>query len=157
MASANWAFRQVFGDRDSQEEPADGPQRARHRRTPLALARACSAAAARARCAARARRRRGALSAVPPSPRAEDLISAVQFDQTGDYLATGDRGGRVVIFESSEVTQRAAAVRACAVHEAGASLRGVRPWCHRALSPCCVLLRPCARARASSPLAAAEG
>jgi len=60
MASANWAFRQVFGDRDSTEEPAD-----------------------------------------------EDLISAVQFDGTGDYLATGDRGGRVVIFESSEVTHRA--------------------------------------------------
>ena len=66
MASANWAFRQVFGDRDSQEEPADGPQRARHRRTPLALARACSAAAARARCAARARRRRGASARVEP-------------------------------------------------------------------------------------------
>jgi serine/threonine-protein phosphatase 2A regulatory subunit B len=37
---------------------------------------------------------------------AEDLISAVQFDGTGDYLATGDRGGRVVIFESSEVAHR---------------------------------------------------
>jgi len=61
MAHANWAFRQVFGDRDSTEEPAD-----------------------------------------------EDLISAVQFDSTGDYLATGDRGGRVVIFESSEMTHRAA-------------------------------------------------
>jgi len=35
----------------------------------------------------------------------EDLISAVQFDGTGEYLATGDRGGRVVIFESSEVAQ----------------------------------------------------
>jgi len=58
MAHAQWAFRQVFGDRDSAEEPAD-----------------------------------------------EDLISAVQFDKTGDYLATGDRGGRVVIFESSEVAQ----------------------------------------------------
>jgi hypothetical protein len=47
---------------------------------------------------------------------AEDLISAVQFDQTGDYLATGDRGGRVVIFESSEVAHRAAAVRAPISH-----------------------------------------
>ena len=37
---------------------------------------------------------------------AEDLISAVQFDGSGDYLATGDRGGRVVIFESSEVQHR---------------------------------------------------
>ncbi|KDD76384.1 hypothetical protein H632_c247p1 [Helicosporidium sp. ATCC 50920] len=28
-----------------------------------------------------------------------DLISAVEFDGTGDYLATGDHGGRVVLFE----------------------------------------------------------
>lgn len=56
----NWAFRQVFGDRDSNEDPAE-----------------------------------------------EDLISAVRFDANGDYLATGDRGGRVVIFESSEVGHRA--------------------------------------------------
>ena len=40
------------------------------------------------------------------APRAEDLISAVEFSPSGDYLATGDRGGRVVLFESSEVAQR---------------------------------------------------
>ena len=40
----------------------------------------------------------------PRIPHAEDLISAVEFDGTGEYLATGDRGGRVVIFESSEVS-----------------------------------------------------
>ena len=28
-----------------------------------------------------------------------DIISAVEFDKTGDFLATGDRGGRVVLFE----------------------------------------------------------
>lgn len=28
-----------------------------------------------------------------------DIISTVEFDHTGDYLATGDRGGRVVLFE----------------------------------------------------------
>ncbi|XP_047327100.1 serine/threonine protein phosphatase 2A 55 kDa regulatory subunit B beta isoform-like [Impatiens glandulifera] len=28
-----------------------------------------------------------------------DIISAIEFDKTGDYLAVGDRGGRVVIFE----------------------------------------------------------
>mmetsp|Transcript_7388 Transcript_7388/g.16285 ORF Transcript_7388/g.16285 Transcript_7388/m.16285 type:complete len:448 (-) Transcript_7388:580-1923(-) len=55
MSQANWGFKQVFGDRDSTEEPAD-----------------------------------------------EDLISAVEFDSTGEYLATGDRGGRVVIFEASK-------------------------------------------------------
>ncbi|KAK3271447.1 Serine/threonine protein phosphatase 2A 55 kDa regulatory subunit B beta isoform [Cymbomonas tetramitiformis] len=28
-----------------------------------------------------------------------DIISAVEFDRTGQHLATGDRGGRVVLFE----------------------------------------------------------
>ena len=32
---------------------------------------------------------------------AADIISTVEFDHTGDYLATGDKGGRVVIFERS--------------------------------------------------------
>ncbi len=31
-----------------------------------------------------------------------DIISAVEFDHTGDYLATGDRGGRVVLFERND-------------------------------------------------------
>lgn len=38
---------------------------------------------------------------------AVDIISAIEFDKTGDHLATGDRGGRVVLFErtdSKEVT-----------------------------------------------------
>ncbi|KAJ6732605.1 PROTEIN PHOSPHATASE PP2A REGULATORY SUBUNIT B [Salix purpurea] len=28
-----------------------------------------------------------------------DIISSIEFDRTGDHLATGDRGGRVVLFE----------------------------------------------------------
>lgn len=36
------------------------------------------------------------------SPFAADIISAVEFDETGDYLATGDKGGRVVLFERNE-------------------------------------------------------
>lgn len=31
-----------------------------------------------------------------------DIISTVEFDHTGDYLATGDRGGRVVLFERNQ-------------------------------------------------------
>ncbi|KAI8140259.1 protein phosphatase PP2A regulatory subunit B [Fennellomyces sp. T-0311] len=31
-----------------------------------------------------------------------DIISTVEFDQTGDYLATGDKGGRVVLFERND-------------------------------------------------------
>eukprot|EP00953_Heterococcus_sp_UTEX-ZZ885_P036906 18997-Heterococcus_DN1.PRE.2 len=30
-----------------------------------------------------------------------DILSAVQFDSSGEYLATGDRGGRVVIFKQN--------------------------------------------------------
>jgi hypothetical protein len=33
---------------------------------------------------------------------AADIISTVEFNQTGDYLATGDKGGRVVLFERNE-------------------------------------------------------
>lgn len=32
-----------------------------------------------------------------------DIVSAVEFNETGEYIATGDRGGRVVIFERSQV------------------------------------------------------
>ncbi|XP_010545622.1 PREDICTED: serine/threonine protein phosphatase 2A 55 kDa regulatory subunit B beta isoform-like isoform X2 [Tarenaya hassleriana] len=31
-----------------------------------------------------------------------DIISAIEFDKRGDHLATGDRGGRVVIFERAD-------------------------------------------------------
>ena len=34
---------------------------------------------------------------------AVDVISAIEFDHYGDHLATGDRGGRVVLFERSDV------------------------------------------------------
>ena len=29
-------------------------------------------------------------------------MSAVEFDDTGDFLATGDKGGRIVIFERAD-------------------------------------------------------
>jgi len=31
-----------------------------------------------------------------------DVVSAIEFDDTGDYIAVGDRGGRIVIFERDE-------------------------------------------------------
>lgn len=34
--------------------------------------------------------------------RAVDLISAIEFERRGEYLATGDRGGRVVLFERTD-------------------------------------------------------
>jgi hypothetical protein len=32
---------------------------------------------------------------------AADTITSVQFDGSGEYLATGDRGGRIVLFTNS--------------------------------------------------------
>lgn len=34
-----------------------------------------------------------------------DIISAVEFDETGHYLATGDKGGRVVLFERNDAVR----------------------------------------------------
>lgn len=36
---------------------------------------------------------------VPSLPHTADIISAVEFDWDGQHLATGDRGGRVVLFD----------------------------------------------------------
>ncbi|KAE8674141.1 Serine/threonine protein phosphatase 2A 55 kDa regulatory subunit B beta isoform [Hibiscus syriacus] len=36
-----------------------------------------------------------------------DIISAIEFDKTGDHLATGDRGGRVVLFERTDTKDHA--------------------------------------------------
>lgn len=36
---------------------------------------------------------------------AADIISTVEFDSTGNYLATGDKGGRVVLFERNEMVR----------------------------------------------------
>jgi serine/threonine-protein phosphatase 2A regulatory subunit B len=37
-----------------------------------------------------------------------DIISTVEFDHTGNYLATGDKGGRVVLFERNETVRLSA-------------------------------------------------
>lgn len=38
----------------------------------------------------------------PADLKPADIISTVEFDHTGNYLATGDKGGRVVLFERNE-------------------------------------------------------
>ncbi|KAI3479667.1 hypothetical protein L1887_58288 [Cichorium endivia] len=42
------------------------------------------------------------LSSGVSADRTADIISTVEFDHTGDYLATGDKGGRVVLFERND-------------------------------------------------------
>lgn len=44
---------------------------------------------------------------------AADIISTVEFDHTGDYLATGDKGGRVVLFERNNQVSREFGVPIC--------------------------------------------
>ena len=41
-----------------------------------------------------------------PTPTA-DILSAVKFDDSGKFLATGDKGGRIVIFERSSEAEEA--------------------------------------------------
>ena len=31
-----------------------------------------------------------------------DIVSAVEFDDTGDFLAAGDKGGRIVLFKKDD-------------------------------------------------------
>lgn len=42
-----------------------------------------------------------------------DIISAVEFDPTGNYLATGDKGGRVVMFERSDASHFSGKKQGC--------------------------------------------
>lgn len=42
-----------------------------------------------------------------------DIISTVEFDHTGDYLATGDKGGRVVLFERNEQVSTSFSLSIC--------------------------------------------
>lgn len=39
-------------------------------------------------------------------PVAADIISCVEFNHDGDLLATGDKGGRVVIFQRDPIVSR---------------------------------------------------
>lgn len=50
-----------------------------------------------------------------------DVLSAVEFDPTGEYLATGDKGGRVVVFKRAPADADAEAVSRvrAAPHPAG--------------------------------------
>lgn len=34
-----------------------------------------------------------------------DIVSAIEFDETGEFIAVGDRGGRVVVFEQARDTK----------------------------------------------------
>jgi len=47
-----------------------------------------------------------------------DVISTVEFDSTGNYLATGDKGGRVVLFERNEQVRPLSSLRPSALPQA---------------------------------------
>jgi serine/threonine-protein phosphatase 2A regulatory subunit B len=69
-----WKFSQCFGDKSENVEVADGKSFV-----------FCANFALTSFCL--------------PACLLADIISAVQFDSTGDFLASGDRAGRVVLFQ----------------------------------------------------------
>ena len=86
---------------------------------------------------------RDRLTQPPSPPSAADIISAVEFDATGAQLATGDRGGRVVLFE--QVDARAEQAR-CAPTLGGRVRRARAPrGCAGRCGEACTLLpgTPC--------------
>lgn len=44
---------------------------------------------------------------------AADVISCVEFNRDGDLLATGDKGGRIVIFQRDQVVSAFFALEEC--------------------------------------------
>ena len=77
-SSGGWRFAQCFGDKGEVEDITEGaspePALSSHSLSALSF---------------------------PAYP--ADIISTVEFDSTGNYLATGDKGGRVVLFERNEM------------------------------------------------------
>lgn len=62
-----------------------------------------------------------------------DVLSAVEFDTSGNYLATGDKGGRIVVFE------RQSASKVC------------RPWMLASSSVDCISKRMFGKRTACQP------
>lgn len=123
LGQLDWNFSQVFGERTPGEEVQDGRAHTRthvesmtnvhlcdstlqmpkllltsfpphHRSDPSNPRFLCAKKATTRHVFIASDRRRVALT-LPTA----DIISAVEFDKTGEHLATGDRGGRVVLFE----------------------------------------------------------
>ncbi|KAK6124960.1 hypothetical protein DH2020_041305 [Rehmannia glutinosa] len=98
----DWKFSQVFGERTAGEEVQEGERR-------------WFLASATLRTMKVTRRPPGSPSLASEEAKGEekrhlfmprlDIISAIEFDKTGDHLATGDRGGRVVLFERTDTKE----------------------------------------------------
>ena len=82
--SGGWRFAQCFGDKGEVEDITEGAYT-----IPLSIYNPSFFASPHSW---------GCAHATPPA----DIISTVEFDSTGNYLATGDKGGRVVLFERNE-------------------------------------------------------
>jgi serine/threonine-protein phosphatase 2A regulatory subunit B len=79
--SGGWRFAQCFGDKGEVEDITEG------------------------------KRAYFTLPVSNPHFSLADIISTVEFDSTGNYLATGDKGGRVVLFERNEMVYSVAFLR----------------------------------------------
>lgn len=85
--SGGWRFAQCFGDKGEVEDITEGNA---SRSVPTAD-----------------------VLTIRPSA---DIISTVEFDSTGNYLATGDKGGRVVLFERNEMVSDKPSLSSRLVH-----------------------------------------
>lgn len=97
-----WRFAQCFGDKGEVEDITEGNDLA----LPASLLSPSSV-------------RLSHIIDFDPSharPDSADIISTVEFDHTGDYLATGDKGGRVVLFERNESVRH---IRFCLAQNRG--------------------------------------
>ena len=90
-SSGGWRFAQCFGDKGEVEDITEGT-------SPEPCPSSHSA-------------RRASYPVHPAST--ADIISTVEFDSTGNYLATGDKGGRVVLFERNEMVRSLLGASAC--------------------------------------------
>lgn len=81
-----WKFAQCFGDKNETIEVAEGKRFNSRKQTTMSC--------------------HNSSATVPFFVFIADIISAVQFDSTGEFLASGDRAGRVVMFERNQTVCR---------------------------------------------------
>jgi len=92
-SSGGWRFAQCFGDKGEVEDITEGQAVPSH--PPFEAVHSIGVGSA------------------------ADVISTVEFDSTGSYLATGDKGGRVVLFERNEQVRPLIFFRPSALPRAG--------------------------------------
>jgi serine/threonine-protein phosphatase 2A regulatory subunit B len=103
-ASGGWRFAQCFGDKGDVEDITEGIYTSSLRLSVPGVAHIASCTAA-PQTLARLPLHCSCSLAHALEIWTADIISAVEFDSSGNYLATGDKGGRVVLFERNDMVR----------------------------------------------------